>query len=101
MRKIVFQGTVCDLWVEQNAKRGPKVRLLDARTHALFAIVSVDLNDEPLDGSEFVILSHAENEGLLEALVEQGVVVRTGRTVQRGGQRLEVVWMPKRVEEVA
>ena len=50
-----------------------------------FATASVNLADEPkLDPNEVFIKNWMENEGILEALVEAGIIKDTGHTIPTG-----------------
>lgn len=55
------------------------IRLIDTRTKEPIATATVNLTQEELTPDEVFIKNYGENEGMLQALVEAGLVVDTGR----------------------
>ena len=45
---------------------------------------TVNLPPEPLQPNEVIIKNYSENEGMLDALVDAGIVKTTGRIIQSG-----------------
>lgn len=50
----------------------------------VIAVCTVNLPDQELLPDEVIIKDYSENEGMLDALVEAGVVTPTGKTVKTG-----------------
>ena len=51
----------------------------------LYAVATVNLPDEPLEDGYVFVKDYSENEGMLQALVDAGIVERTDKdTVQSG-----------------
>lgn len=49
-----------------------------------YATVSVNVEGVPLAVDEFIFKTYSENEGLLEGMLDAGVVELTGRTAEIG-----------------
>lgn len=60
------------------------LQLVDANNGELIATATVNLPETPLEDGEVFIKDYSENEGMLDALVEAGVVEDTGRRVLSG-----------------
>lgn len=58
--------------------------LNDAHSGKQVAVATVNLPDVTADRYEVFIKDYSENEGMLKALVEAGVVAATGRTIRAG-----------------
>ena len=67
------------------------ITLLDAEDGIPFAVATVNLPDEPLEENEIAIKNHSENEGILWALQEAGIVGQVKREVQSGFVRIPIV----------
>ena len=72
------------------AVTGLPVYVLLTPDGAMYGRVSVNLDTTLLPG-EFLVKNWSENEGLLEALVEAGAVVDTGRRIPSGYVDIPVV----------
>jgi hypothetical protein len=67
------------------------ITLIDAEDGIPFAVATVNLPDEPLEENEIAIKNHSENEGILWALQEAGIVGQVKREVQSGFVRIPIV----------
>ena len=63
---------------------GLAVQLIDESDGMDYATVSLNLGGMRLADDEFVFKTYSENEGLLEAMVQVGIVETTGRVVEVG-----------------
>ena len=72
------------------AVTGRPVYVLLTPDGAMYGRVSVNL-DTPLNPGEFLVKNWSENEGLLEALVDAGVVIDTGDRIPSGYVDIPVV----------
>ena len=60
------------------------LRLVDAGTKEPLAIASLNVPAIPLDADELILKDYSENAGLLEALLNAGLVTLTSRAVRIG-----------------
>lgn len=67
------------------------ITLIDAEDGIPFAVATVNLPDEKLEENEIAIKNHSENEGILWALQEAGIVGQVKREVQSGFVRIPIV----------
>ena len=67
------------------------ITLLDAEDGIPFAVATVNLPDEPMEENEVAIKNHSENEGILWALQDAGIVGEVKREVQSGFVRIPIV----------
>jgi hypothetical protein len=58
---------------------GLAVQLIDEADGMPYATVSINVEGLDLAKDEFVFKTYSENEGLREAMIEAGIVERTGR----------------------
>lgn len=82
---VEFNGYVLYLILGKYAEGGrTSIHLVDADSGEPYCTATVNVPEEPLGPGEVIIKSYSENEGLLERMVEGGVVEPTGRIVQLG-----------------
>src|SRR5690606_10426483 len=62
----------------------PALQLIDAEDGSPIATATVNLPDLPAGPNQVFIKDYSENEGMLAALVAEGVVKPTGQTVRSG-----------------
>lgn len=91
VKKVVYKGWNCNL-NKSYYEHGKCVVLclIDADDGEPVSTCTVNLPDEPLGDGEVFIKDYSENEGMVEFLVKEGVVERTGREVQSGYVRIPV-----------
>jgi hypothetical protein len=58
--------------------------ILDPVTHETICIPTVNIPEAKLAKNEILIKDWSENEGVLQTLVENGIVKDTGKTVKTG-----------------
>lgn len=80
---IHFQNYDCSLHFDRYAGGAVAIRLHSA-TVGPIATATVNIPGTVLDKDEVVIKDYSENAGILQSLVEAGVVARTDRTVRAG-----------------
>ena len=92
VKKVIYKGWNCNLNKSYYfarpvlAEESGRVALTleDADDGEPISTCTVNLPDEPLGEGEVFIKDYSENEGMVEFLVKEGVVERTGREVQSG-----------------
>ena len=67
------------------------IRLVDAIDHEEYAVATINVIDAALLPGHVAIKDYSENVGILEALVEAGVVIDTGVRVSTGLTSVPVV----------
>ena len=83
--KVRFKEWDCKVLVKQYDNNGRIVlQLVDSETSAPIATATVNMPDEYLAETEVLIKDYSENEGMLAALVEAGIVTDTGQKVNSG-----------------
>lgn len=60
------------------------IKLIDAQDGCPCAVATVNIPDYPLPEDEVIIKNWSENEGVLEFLIENGLVEDTGKVVSTG-----------------
>lgn len=75
----------CSVHYSSYAHGGTTAMLLvDAETGEVIVYASVNIEDYPLKDGQILIKNWSENAGVLEALVEAGIVRDTGKVVPTG-----------------
>lgn len=80
-----------ELFIEMGsyANGRPAIQLMDAEDGCPYTTATVNLPDVLLADNEVLIKDYSENEGILDFLVENNIVIPTDRGVQSGH-----VWVP-------
>lgn len=84
MTRVRFLDTDCVVQKRQYENGRPALRLIDAEDGSPIATATVNLPDVALGGNQVLVKDWSENEGMLAALTEAGVVKPTGETVRTG-----------------
>lgn len=81
---VQFKQWNCILkWGEYGNGRAA-LQLMDADVGDLVMTATVNLPEEDLEDNEVFIKDYSENDGILEVLVNAGIIEDTGRRVQTG-----------------
>lgn len=67
------------------------ITLIDAEDGISFAVATVNLPDEPMEGNEIAIKNHSENDGLLWALQDAGIIGEVKRWIKSGHVTIPIV----------
>lgn len=86
-----FDKTVSEVLVKKGKYSNGRtaLELIDTEDGIPYATASVNLSDVLLEENEIFIKDYAENEGILNFLVQNNIVKRTEKGVQSG-----FVWIP-------
>lgn len=83
--KIKFQQWDCILEMGGYSNNGRiALELIDERDGEFVATATVNIPEANLPWDELLIKDYSENEGMLDCLVNAGLVTRTGKSVQTG-----------------
>lgn len=82
--KVRFKDWDCELVKAQYGNGRTALQLIDAQDGEPVATATVNLPGEPLGSGEVFIKDYAENEGMVAALAEAGIVEPTDRVVVSG-----------------
>lgn len=83
MHQITFLNTKCNIKFSRYiAGNRLAIMLTVDGTGESFATASINVPDVSLKDNEVVIKNYSELEGLLDALVAEGIVEKTGKVVQ-------------------
>jgi len=84
MTLIPFKNWRCRIEESRYSNGRIALTLTDSEEGDPIATATINLPDEPLAEDEVCIKSHSENEGMLEALEQAGIVKATGRVAWTG-----------------
>lgn len=84
MTRVRFRDFDCTVQKRYYANGRPALLLVDAEDGSPVATATVNLPDVSLGKNQVAIKDWSENEGMLLALTEAGVVKPTGQTVSSG-----------------
>ena len=79
MTTVKFSNWTCDVAYAIYENGRLAIQLMDAEDHSPVATATVNLPDVDLDGDEVAIKDYSENAGMLDALIEAGVVSKPRR----------------------
>lgn len=72
--KVRFKEWDCIVLVKQYPNKRTALRLLDATDGSPVIMATVNIPAESIENDEVIIKNYSENEGVLDALVEEGIV---------------------------
>ena len=74
----------CEVVFAEYSNGRPAILLKDAEDGSPIATATINLPEVPLRENQVIIKDYSENEGVLQALVDAGVVTDTGIKMQVG-----------------
>jgi hypothetical protein len=89
MKHVLFQGVDCSVQIGTYKNGQPSIQLFDEE--GPFATATICLVNQELPQNHVGIKDYSENEGMLSALVEAGIVRDTKFHVQSGLTRVSIV----------
>ena len=84
MKTIRFREWDCSIEFFSYSNGRMAIQLSDVYDGSAIATATINVPEIQLEDREVVIKDYSENEGLLDCLVENGVVIKTGKQVQLG-----------------
>lgn len=84
MTRVRFRGWDCLVEKRCYSNGRPALQLIDAEDGSPIATATVNLPNVPLGKNQVAIKDWSENQGMLRALTEAGVIEPTGETVSSG-----------------
>jgi Domain of unknown function (DUF4313) len=88
--QVVFKDWVCSVQKHQYDNGRLALQLVDAVDGDPIARATVNLPNEQIAEGEIFVKNHSENEGMLQALQQAGIVEPTGRMVVSGFVKVPV-----------
>ena len=82
--QVKFKKWLCDIEFKQYGNGRTAIVLNDANDHSRIAVASVNMPETELEKNEICIKDYSENEGMLKALIDVGIVKDTGKRVESG-----------------
>ena len=84
MKTVQFKHWNCNMVFAKYSNGRTAIKLMDPETGEPIAVATVNIPECPLTGNEIIIKDYSENEGMLSALVNAGVIEDTGKTFPSG-----------------
>lgn len=81
---IRFKEWNCEVVKAKYGNGRTAIRLVDADNGEPIATATVNIPEIPLPKNEVIIKDYSENEGILDALINAGIVELTGRRIKGG-----------------
>jgi len=82
--QVNFQGYQCILHLAQYNNGRTALLLHDAYDSMPVATATINVPDEPIAEDELVIKNYSQNEGMLETLVDAGILHKPHRIIYTG-----------------
>ena len=84
-KTIQFEGFTCHIeYLKYQNTNRTAIQLLDATEGDPVAMATINMPEVKLEENEVIIKDYSENEGILDVLISEGIVERTGKTVSTG-----------------
>lgn len=90
MNTVQFRHYECELEVRRYSNGRPALQLRDSKDGSPVAVATVNLPGLPIPGDCVAIKDYSENEGMLDALMQQGVVGKPISYVTSGFVRIPI-----------
>jgi hypothetical protein len=72
------------------------LQLVEEGTGAVVATATVNIPDAILENNEILIKNYTENEGMLDCLVNSGIIIDTGKKVHSGFVKIPIcIYLPE------
>ena len=81
---VNVNGTECQVVFRQYPNGRPAIQLIDVTDGGPYTTATINLPEVRLGKDEVIIKDYSENAGVLEGLVNSGIVQLTGRSVESG-----------------
>lgn len=85
-----FSEFTCAIKLHKYQNNRTAIQLIDAIEGDPVIMATVNIPEIPLDKDEVIIKNYSENEGILNVLVAEGIVERTGKAVEVGYNICEI-----------
>ena len=72
--QVQFKEWLCDVHIESYANKRKAICLTDAEDGSPIATASINVPDADIADDEVIVKDYSENKGMLDALVDAGVV---------------------------
>lgn len=84
MKTIKFNHYICKVAIMKYDNDRIAIQLLDAEDNSPIATASINLPEVKLEKDEVIIKDYSENEGILQVLLDAGILEKTGKSVNVG-----------------
>jgi len=84
MENVKFAGFDCTVEFATYSNGRTAIQLRDANDGQPIATATVNLPDEPMAEDEVAIKNYSENSGMLDILIDTGVIASPHREIPRG-----------------
>jgi hypothetical protein len=74
MKEIIFRDWKCKLEFKQYSNQRIAIELIEIGTNEPIAIATVNMPNVPLEDNQVCIKDYSENEGILQVLIDAGIV---------------------------
>lgn len=98
--KVRFKEWDCIVLVKQYPNKRTALQLIDAEDGSPVAMATVNLPAESIKQDEVIIKDYSENEGMLAALVGEGIISEPLRKIQQGFVELYVCRLLRTEDDV-
>ena len=84
IKEITFKNWKCNLVFRQYSNQRIAIELIEIGTNEPIAVATINLPCALLKDDEICIKDYSENEGMLDVLIEAGVISKPIREIQSG-----------------
>lgn len=81
MNRILFNGCELVLFFQFYTNDRLCITLIEANTGEEYCVATINIPEEKLEAGEVIIKDYSETAGVFNALVEAGVILSTGKSV--------------------
>jgi hypothetical protein len=82
--QVKFKNWVCKMQIGCYSNKRVAIALIDAENYEPIATATVNLPEVKLKSDETIVKDYSENEGMLKALTDVGIVTKVVRRVRTG-----------------
>jgi hypothetical protein len=82
--QVKFKSWVCNTRIRHYSNERVAIELIDVEDGELVATATVNIPEEKIEKDEIIVKDYSENEGMLKALTDAGIVTKVNRHVRTG-----------------
>ncbi|MDD5065006.1 MAG: hypothetical protein PHQ35_09665 [Phycisphaerae bacterium] len=82
--QVKFKNWLCNTNVAHYSNKRTAIVLTDSEDGSPIATATVNIPEEKIEPDEIIVKDYSENEGMLKALTDVGIVIKVVRMVSTG-----------------
>jgi hypothetical protein len=82
--QVKFKNWTCNANIMRYCNKRTAIILTDAEDGSSIATATVNIPEEEIESDEIIVKDYSENQGMLQALIDAGIVIKVVRNARTG-----------------